>query len=138
MNRFAYKRTRLFVVVTWLFITAFFNDGANLTDIVSDTVTIHYDEGDGTGEIEQYMNSGSDLVAPVHSTADWHLKALAIQPVKPSPIRHFVLDEDSPSLCAIRVVFSHPYFLYPQEETLVYETVTLSESLYLQNRTLLI
>src|SRR5579862_540614 len=115
MNKFIINRSRLFILVTWAFALAFINDAANLTDIFPDTSTYHFDEGDGSEAINQSLSS--DLGVHALSNPSWHFAQKSLKCAKTGMVRHVVLDEDSPSLAAIRIVFSNPYFLYPQEET---------------------
>ena len=129
MSKLTANTSRVVLALSWLFILAFFNDAANLTDLISDTSTYHFDEGDGSEAISRTLDFGAGAATVANPT--WHFAQKSFHSSKVSPIRHVVLDEDSPSLAAIRVVFSHPYFLYPQENTPVIKTVDLSESLYL-------
>ena len=134
MNRFAKSGSRLFVVLTTICILSLFGDGANLTDLFSETTTVHFDEVNNESENEitvpshfQFAQSFSDFV--IHRSVS--------KQVLPC-IKRVILDQDSPSLEAVSIFTSETHIAVPRDAAVTVPFVLYSESLYLEHRTLLI
>lgn len=136
MNRFLQHKSVLAVGLIWLSIASLFADGANLTDLYSEFVTIHFDECNGPEIADQIMSSclpfsEHGYVADVrHSNAFTHSKAISV--------KRAILDQDSPSLAAISAYWAHPFKFFPQEEHLLYRRESSDQLLYLSHCTLLL
>lgn len=127
MARFAKNGSRIFLALAWLSVLALFNDGANLTDLFSDTCTIHFDEvyegpAVATSTSVVYHSSAGQELSPVH------------QPT----VKHIVLDQDSPSLAATSIIAAEISSLCPQKEDTPCQPVLRTELLYLENHSFLL
>jgi hypothetical protein len=135
LNKFAQKGSWLFLAMSWLFVVALFIDGANVTDIFSETSTVHFDDGSFD------FSNGTDMPmvgALTCANAGQLTSGVEVGTTLPSTIRHLVFDQDSPSLAATDVVTLASIGVFPKDEKIVYETLCYSSSLYLRHCTLLI
>ncbi len=136
MNAFAKHRSYFFIFLAWFFAVALFADSVNLTDIFSSTVTLHFDEGDGSGVVEQFLAAAA---APTSSHSfPGDIQRGAINKHKKAVPKQVILDEDSPSLPALSVNSLFSTELVPREEKVISHGVILTESLFLQHCTLLL
>ena len=136
MNKFANKRSRWFLLTVWVFVLALFSDGANLTDLIPGITTVHFEEGDGS--FDYFPEHASlDLLTPLYS-ASLLSRSNSFTRHTVSPPRHVILDQDSPSLAATSGLTSETLSGCTREERQSPTWVYFSESLYLQNHTLLL
>jgi hypothetical protein len=136
MNRFVKSRSRFSVFLISFCVLALFNDGANLTDLFSDTSTIHFDEGDGLQGAEQLITSGGAPGQGGFFFTLLHQRVASEQ--HPVSARRVILDQDSPSLAAVSIVSSPSFTLNITEEKTHYRSALLDESIFLQDCSLLL
>jgi len=136
MNRFAERKSVIFVVLIWGFLAALFADGANLDDLLPGTVVIHSDEDNAT-QTEADLLTAVPTKGPVrsHSLPRFPHKKEESQPTTPLRI---IYDQDSDSLAANPVSLAETFVPLPPESPVEYESATTVHSLYLLNCTLLI
>ena len=98
MNKFVRHNSILFIILTWMFIIALFVDGSNVTDIFSNTMTLHSDDDYASISLESInpnisrhqSNDGTFSTNP-HASKKNSGKI-------PSTTPRIVYDEDSPSV----------------------------------------
>jgi hypothetical protein len=124
MNRFAERRSTLFLILSWACAAALFADAANLDDIFSSNYVIHDDD---------------DASAPP-GTVPSHDSPSPQKPQRslPFPFR-VILDQDSPSLAADSDTATLIVQAMPSsKENQTYESVICAGALHIRLRTLLI
>ncbi|HYQ85694.1 MAG TPA: hypothetical protein VES59_00480 [Bacteroidota bacterium] len=136
MNKFLKSNSGLSVLLTLLCALALFNDGANLTDLFSDTTTIHFDEGDGLPACGQSISGGNLTPSLPDFLRSFHQTGISGQ--RPAMVKRVILDQDSPSLAAVSILSTPAFGLIVDEQKPFHRPVLLGESLYLQNCSLLL
>ena len=136
MNRFAERKSVVFLVLIWAFLAALFADGANLDDLLPGTVVVHSDEDNAT-------QTEAELLTALPSKAPVRSHSLPRLPQKkdenqPTPPLRIIYDQDSDSLAADPVSLAETFVPLPPESPVAYESATRTNSLYLLNCTLLI
>jgi hypothetical protein len=136
MNRFVANKSKILLIFAWVFIIAHFADAVNLTDLFPGTTTIHFEEGDGILTADQMY---SENFIQINSSNAGNLAQKYVS----SSSRHYnlnfiILDQDSPSLAATSVNSTVSFLPIPREAQLFLPWNLSTESLYLQNRTLLL
>lgn len=138
MNRFVKSGSRLFIFAACFFIFTIFFDQANLLDIFignDNSIDIEHPEEVQASLVESptIFNHISYKVNKL--TTD--TKVNKHQNSK-SPFKRIIIDEDSPSTETIPFDVSILGQSFTDENSTDYIYVTITESLYLQNKTLLI
>jgi hypothetical protein len=136
MNRFISNRSRVFLIIAWVFIFAHFADSVNLTDLFPGITTIHFEEGDGVQSTQELCSIDNPGV--MFQNGFNAFKEFFSSQAKINSLKSVILDQDSPSLAATSYNSSESSILSPQEEPLFLRWVQTSESLYLQHHTLLL
>jgi hypothetical protein len=137
MNSFVANRSTLCVLLSWFFAVAFINDAANLTDIIPQAATVHYDGGECVEALAQF-NALRALSSTCGSVGREALQTHTYCQPPIVTLRRVILDEDSPSIAAISLQTEFTFFFLPQEETPLHRNHNSDSPLYLQNCTLLI
>lgn len=128
MKFFTNRNSILAGLLTWFVALASFADGANLTDLVSGVTTLHFDECSSLSSEE----SAGSLAIPGTAQAKTDFSRPSL------PIRHVILDQDSPSLAATPQPTSEALAFIPIEEPLAVPRVFYTQLLYLQHCTFLL
>ncbi len=138
MNKFVKSGSKLFIFTACFFIFTVFFDQANLLDIFlgnDNSIDIEHPE-----EVQQTLVDSPTIFNHVDynvrrintDTKVKHNKNLKL------PAKRVIIDEDSPSTETILFDVSILGQSFADEETTDYSFVTITESLYLHNKTLLI
>ena len=136
MNKFVQRKSLLAVGLMYFCIMALFADGSNLSDLFSNCRTIHFEEGDGTNLGIEAGSLPSNGLPSFEFFNTLQTKTVAAK--RPSTISHVILDQDSPFLEACSISNTITSFISPEEKKLPTYHVYLTESLYLQDCSLLI
>ena len=117
MNRFVQRRSCLFLVVMWMFVTTVFADAANIDDIFCPTVL--HDDGEVTEGAAPPLLSRSDALTP--------------------GLLRVIIDQDSPSLPVdVDVLAIISQILPGNDQQASYASPFASGTLHIKLHTLLI
>ena len=133
MNKFTANKSKIFFVVSWLFVAALFLDGANLGDLIPGTVVIHSDDyNDSQTDSELLVSDFNHTPVRSHSLPQHPQKQETPQPTPPL---RMVYDQDSDSLAAGPVLASESFIILPPQTPACFESVKQTHTLYLLNCT---
>ena len=136
MNRFVANKSKFLLIFVWVFIIAHFADAVNFTDLFPGITTIHFEEGDGIQGADQIsaLNFAQMNAPGANNQAQNYFSSKLLH----RTLNFVILDQDSPSLAATSVNSSVSFIPIPREAQLLLPWNLSTESLYLQNRTLLL
>lgn len=136
MNKFVQRKSYIVVIFMYCCVIALFADGSNLSDLFSNCYTIHFEEGDGTN---LGVEAGSLPANGLPSFEFFNtLRPKSVTAKRPNTFNHTILDQDSPSLEACSISHSITSFISPDEKKIPTYRIFVTETLYLQDCSLLI
>ncbi|MFI5251357.1 MAG: hypothetical protein ACHQQQ_02900 [Bacteroidota bacterium] len=123
---------KYFIFLTWVSIVVLFIDGANLTDIYSDSIAIHFDECTSLSDSESPQDTNTNSSGINYDPANQSLDDNHII------FKHIIFDQDSPSLAASQLLNHESCDVFSNQKCVWYQDLNLGFNRYLRNRTLLI
>ncbi len=136
MNKFIHRKSGFAVILMYFCLLALFVDGSNITDLLSNVTTLHFEEGDGISLASEAATFSANVLpsftllktgVPVH-----------IGSGNRESIKRVILDQDSPALEPAVINHLVGNYISPEEKKIPVHSIFYSESLFLNYCSLLI